>query len=70
MQVGQEETFDPVPFIVRVDSLDEAVELTHGSPFGNACSIFTESGVAAPLNGKTISGVKNSFYGGLHATGK
>lgn len=90
MRVGREEIFGPVLSVVRVDSLDEAIEFTNGSPFGNACSIFTESGaavrkfresvgagmlgvnigVAAPMAFFPFNGIKDSFYGDLHATGK
>jgi malonate-semialdehyde dehydrogenase (acetylating) / methylmalonate-semialdehyde dehydrogenase len=90
MRVGREEIFGPVLSVVRVDSLQEAIEFTNGSPFGNACSIYTENGaavrhwrenveagmlgvnvgVAAPMAFFPFNGVKNSFYGDLHATGK
>lgn len=90
MRVGREEIFGPVLSVVRVDSLEEAIEFTNGSQFGNACSIFTESGaavrkfresveagmlgvnvgVAAPMAFFPFNGVKDSFYGDLHATGK
>ena len=46
IRVGREEIFGPVLSVVRVDTLDEAIEFTNGSPFGNACSIFTENGAA------------------------
>ncbi len=90
MRVSREEIFGPVLSVVRVDSLDEAIEFTNGSSFGNACSIYTENGaairhwrehveagmlgvnigVAAPMAFFPFNGVKNSFYGDLHATGK
>jgi malonate-semialdehyde dehydrogenase (acetylating)/methylmalonate-semialdehyde dehydrogenase len=90
MRVAREEIFGPVLSVVRVDSLDEAIEFTNASPFGNACSIYTESGsavrhwtenieagmlgvnigVAAPMAFFPFNGIKNSFYGDLHATGK
>ena len=90
MRISREEIFGPVLSVVRVDSLDEAIEFTNGSPFGNACSIYTENGaavrhwrehveagmlgvnigVAAPMAFFPFNGVKNSFYGDLHATGK
>jgi malonate-semialdehyde dehydrogenase (acetylating) / methylmalonate-semialdehyde dehydrogenase len=90
MRVAREEIFGPVLSVVRVGSLDEAIEFTNTSPFGNACSIYTESGaavrhwrenveagmlgvnvgVAAPMAFFPFNGVKNSFYGDLHATGK
>jgi malonate-semialdehyde dehydrogenase (acetylating) / methylmalonate-semialdehyde dehydrogenase len=90
MRVAREEIFGPVLSVVRVGSLDEAIEFTNASPFGNACSIYTENGaavrhwretveagmlgvnvgVAAPMAFFPFNGVKNSFYGDLHATGK
>jgi malonate-semialdehyde dehydrogenase (acetylating)/methylmalonate-semialdehyde dehydrogenase len=90
MRVGREEIFGPVLSVVRVETLDEAIEFTNASPFGNACSIFTENGaavrhwrenveagmlgvnigVAAPMAFFPFNGVKHSFYGDLHATGK
>ena len=90
MRIAREEIFGPVLSVVRVDSLEEAVEFTNGSSFGNACSIYTENGaavrywrenveagmlgvnigVAAPMAFFPFNGIKNSFYGDLHATGK
>jgi malonate-semialdehyde dehydrogenase (acetylating)/methylmalonate-semialdehyde dehydrogenase len=90
MRVAREEIFGPVLSVVRVGSLDEAIGFTNASPFGNACSIYTENGaavrhwrenveagmlgvnvgVAAPMAFFPFNGVKNSFYGDLHATGK
>jgi malonate-semialdehyde dehydrogenase (acetylating)/methylmalonate-semialdehyde dehydrogenase len=90
MRVAREEIFGPVLSVVRVETLDEAIEFTNASPFGNACSIYTENGaavrhwrehveagmlgvnvgVAAPMAFFPFNGVKNSFYGDLHATGK
>jgi malonate-semialdehyde dehydrogenase (acetylating)/methylmalonate-semialdehyde dehydrogenase len=90
MRVSREEIFGPVLSVVRVSSLQEAIEFTNGSSFGNACSLYTENGaavrhwrerveagmlgvnvgVAAPMAFFPFNGVKNSFYGDLHATGK
>jgi len=47
MRVAREEIFGPVLSIVRARTLDEAIAFTNGSNFGNACSIFTDSGAAA-----------------------
>jgi malonate-semialdehyde dehydrogenase (acetylating)/methylmalonate-semialdehyde dehydrogenase len=44
MTIAQDEIFGPVLGIIRVDSFDEAVEVIHDSPYGNAASIFTNSG--------------------------
>jgi malonate-semialdehyde dehydrogenase (acetylating) / methylmalonate-semialdehyde dehydrogenase len=46
MEVAREEIFGPVLSIVRVDTLDEAIEVVNRSRFGNGTSIFTESGAA------------------------
>jgi malonate-semialdehyde dehydrogenase (acetylating) / methylmalonate-semialdehyde dehydrogenase len=90
MRVAREEIFGPVLSVVRARNLDEAIEFTNASPFGNACSIYTENGaavrhwrekveagmlgvnvgVAAPMAFFPFNGVKDSFYGDLHATGK
>jgi malonate-semialdehyde dehydrogenase (acetylating)/methylmalonate-semialdehyde dehydrogenase len=47
MRIAQEEVFGPVLAIVRTRDLDEAIEVENASPFGNAASIFTESGGVA-----------------------
>lgn len=47
MSIVCEEIFGPVLSTVRVESLDEAIELTHRSPFGNGAVIYTQSGHAA-----------------------
>jgi len=44
MRIAQEEVFGPVLAIVRARDLDEALEVENASPYGNAASIFTESG--------------------------
>ncbi len=47
MRIAQEEVFGPVLAIVRSPDLDQALAVENASPYGNACSIFTESGAAA-----------------------
>ncbi|MDH5283005.1 MAG: aldehyde dehydrogenase family protein, partial [Gemmatimonadota bacterium] len=47
MKLAQEEVFGPVLAIVRIGTLDEAIAVENASPYGNAASIFTESGGAA-----------------------
>jgi malonate-semialdehyde dehydrogenase (acetylating)/methylmalonate-semialdehyde dehydrogenase len=47
MKIAQEEVFGPVLAIVRTGTLDEALAVENASPYGNAASIFTESGGAA-----------------------
>ena len=47
MRIAQEEVFGPVLAIVRVSDLEEAVAVENASPYGNAASVFTESGSSA-----------------------
>ena len=44
MSIAKEEIFGPVVCLLRVKSLKEALELISQSEFGNATSIFTQSG--------------------------
>jgi len=47
MRIAREEVFGPVLAIVRARDLDEALAVQNASPYGNAASIFTESGGTA-----------------------
>ena len=47
MKIAQEEVFGPVLVIVRASDVDEALEVENASPYGNAASVFTESGGVA-----------------------
>ncbi len=47
MRLAQEELFGPVLSVSNVASLQEAIERINASPFGNAASIYTQSGKAA-----------------------
>ena len=47
MTIYREEIFGPVLSVVRADSLDEAIEIVNGNPWGNGTAIFTTSGDAA-----------------------
>jgi malonate-semialdehyde dehydrogenase (acetylating)/methylmalonate-semialdehyde dehydrogenase len=44
MKIAQEEVFGPVMVIVRTKDVDEALRVQHRSRYGNAASVFTESG--------------------------
>jgi malonate-semialdehyde dehydrogenase (acetylating)/methylmalonate-semialdehyde dehydrogenase len=44
MVIAQDEIFGPVAMMMKAESLDEAIEMIHTNPFGNAASIFTGSG--------------------------
>ncbi len=45
--IGRDEVFGPVAGLARSDSLEAALELVGRNPYGNAASIFTQSGRAA-----------------------
>jgi malonate-semialdehyde dehydrogenase (acetylating)/methylmalonate-semialdehyde dehydrogenase len=47
MVIGKEEIFGPVASVMRAGELNEAIELINSSNYGNAGSIFTQSGKAA-----------------------
>jgi malonate-semialdehyde dehydrogenase (acetylating)/methylmalonate-semialdehyde dehydrogenase len=47
MKLAQEEVFGPVLAVLRTADLDEAIALQNRSAYGNAASVFTESGGAA-----------------------
>ena len=44
MSVATEEIFGPVISIMRTDTLDEAIKIENANPYGNAASVFTQSG--------------------------
>lgn len=44
MTIANEEIFGPVVSIVHAEDLDEAIDIIHANPYGNASSIFTSSG--------------------------
>ena len=44
MAIAKEEVFGPVLAIIRADNVDEAIAIENKSPYGNAASVFTQSG--------------------------
>lgn len=44
MSVAREEIFGPVISIMRTETLDEALKIENANPYGNAASVFTQSG--------------------------
>lgn len=44
MRIAREEVFGPVLSIIRVSSVDEAIEIENSSNYGNAAAVFTQSG--------------------------
>ena len=47
MKIAQEEVFGPVMVIIRAKNVEEAVDVQKRSLYGNAASVFTESGGVA-----------------------
>jgi malonate-semialdehyde dehydrogenase (acetylating)/methylmalonate-semialdehyde dehydrogenase len=47
MKIAQEEVFGPVLVIIRAKDIDRALEIENANPYGNAASVFTESGGTA-----------------------
>ncbi|MGE5100122.1 MAG: CoA-acylating methylmalonate-semialdehyde dehydrogenase [Deltaproteobacteria bacterium] len=47
MAIAQEEVFGPVLVIIRAKDVDDALRVENASPYGNAASVFTESGGVA-----------------------
>ena len=47
MECAERELFGPVLSVIHVENLEEALALEKESPFGNATSIFTQSGAVA-----------------------
>lgn len=54
MKIWQEEIFAPVLSIVRVKSLDEAIEIANNSRFANGACIYTDSGASVRQFRETI----------------
>ncbi|HHO50030.1 MAG TPA: CoA-acylating methylmalonate-semialdehyde dehydrogenase [Deltaproteobacteria bacterium] len=58
MPAGCEEIFGPVLSIVRVDTLEQALQLENTNPYGNASAIYTTSGdVAAKAMSRVSAGM-------------
>ncbi|HEX7706688.1 MAG TPA: CoA-acylating methylmalonate-semialdehyde dehydrogenase [Thermoanaerobaculia bacterium] len=47
MKIASEEIFGPVMVIIRADDVDDALRVQQSSRYGNAASVFTESGGVA-----------------------
>jgi malonate-semialdehyde dehydrogenase (acetylating)/methylmalonate-semialdehyde dehydrogenase len=44
MKIAREEVFGPVLVVIRAKTVDEAIRIENASPYGNAASVFTQSG--------------------------
>ena len=47
MKIAKEEVFGPVLSIMRTETVDEALKIENSSHYGNAASVFTQSGGAS-----------------------
>ncbi len=47
MAIAKEEVFGPVLAIIRTKNIDEAISIENASNYGNAASVFTQSGAMA-----------------------
>jgi aldehyde dehydrogenase (NAD+) len=81
MRIATEEIFGPVTGIMRIDSIDEAIEIANGTKYGLSCSIYThditnvfkatqqlEFGVIY-VNAPTIGAEIQVPFGGMKSTG-
>jgi aldehyde dehydrogenase (NAD+) len=81
MRIATEEIFGPVLSVIKVDNLDEAIEIANNVDYGLSASIFTsdlrkafhfvekiESGMTH-VNAGTIGGEAHLPFGGIKATG-
>jgi aldehyde dehydrogenase (NAD+) len=81
MRIAQEEIFGPVTAVVKVDSLEEAVRVNNGVPYGLSSSIYTRDvnkafkaieGIETGLvyvNAGTIGAEVHLPFGGTRGTG-
>jgi aldehyde dehydrogenase (NAD+) len=81
MRIAQEEIFGPVLSVIKVGSLDEAIEVLNGTVYGLSSSIYTqdvnnaykamrdiEAGITY-INGPTIGAECHMPFGGVKETG-
>jgi malonate-semialdehyde dehydrogenase (acetylating)/methylmalonate-semialdehyde dehydrogenase len=47
MRIYTEEIFGPVLIVLRVDDIDQAIQMISDNPYGNGTAIFTQNGAAA-----------------------
>src|SRR5262249_19094914 len=55
MDIYTDEIFGPVLVVLRVDTLDEAVDLVNTNPYGNGVALFTSGGEAARRFQRAVS---------------
>ncbi len=81
MRIAQEEIFGPVTSVIRADSLDDAVAINNGVPYGLSTSIYTRDinqafraidGITTGIvyvNAGTIGAEVHLPFGGTRGTG-
>jgi aldehyde dehydrogenase (NAD+) len=81
MRVAREEIFGPVLSVIKIGSLDEAIEIANDVPYGLSSSIYTKDVAKAfralrdidagitYVNGPTIGAEAHMPFGGVKATG-
>ena len=58
MKIAREEVFGPVLAIMRTRNVDEALAIENANPYGNAASVFTQSGgIARYVIGRASAGM-------------
>jgi len=55
MNIAREEVFGPVLSIIRVDTIEQALEIENNSQYGNAAAVFTQSGGLAKYVAENVS---------------
>jgi malonate-semialdehyde dehydrogenase (acetylating)/methylmalonate-semialdehyde dehydrogenase len=55
MKIAREEVFGPVLSIIRVDTIEQALEIENNSQYGNAAAVFTQSGGLAKYVADNVS---------------
>ena len=81
MRIAKEEIFGPVLAVLKVKTLDEAIEVLNATPYGLSSSIYTqdvnqafraiediEAGITY-INGPTIGAEAHLPFGGVKDTG-
>jgi malonate-semialdehyde dehydrogenase (acetylating)/methylmalonate-semialdehyde dehydrogenase len=53
--IYEDEIFGPVLAVVRVDSIDEAVELVNANEYGNGVALYTRDGGAARVFERSVT---------------
>jgi acyl-CoA reductase-like NAD-dependent aldehyde dehydrogenase len=81
MRIGQEEIFGPVVSVIRAESLEDAIRIVNGTPYGLSSSIYTrdvnrsavaerdlETGIVY-INASTIGAEIQMPFGGVKRSG-